>query len=197
MSKKFNDTDLINVKSISNGSVGYTLPDTGVKRTWNTGETKKIPFGELRSFSYVPGGIFALTNLLCIEDKDAIDAILNMNMEPEYFYTEEDIRKVLFEGSIDEFADFLDFAPEGALSIAKDLAVKGKLPDVRKREMLSKKTGLNINNAIMVNDIMDAEDEDTTEADAPKKRRVEIEQKEEEKEEAPKRRTSYKVVEKK
>ena len=161
------DTDLINVRNRNGGVTGYTIPDQNIKRSWNYGETKKIPFGELRAFSYLPGGLFALNNLLVVESQEALD-LLNMEVEPEYFYTEEDISKLLFEGSIDEFADFLDFAPEGAIDIAKNIAVKEQIPDVRKRDMLSKKTGLNINNAIMVNEIIDGEEE--VEEDTPKRR---------------------------
>ena len=40
--------------------------------------------------------------------------------------------------------------------------------------MLSEKTGLNITNAIKVNEIMNAEDEGT--AEEPKKRRVQVEE---------------------
>ena len=131
-----------------------------------------------------------------VENKEALD-LLNMEVEPEYFYTEDDIKKLLFEGSIDEFADFLDFAPEGAIDIAKNIAVKEQIPDVRKRDMLSKKTGLNINNAIMVNEVMDAEDE-LVEEEVPK-RRVSLDIKKEEKAETKERRVTapvdkYKVV---
>ena len=188
------DTDLITVRNRNNGTTGYVIPDRNIKRTWELGETKKIPFEELRAFSYMSGADYALNNLLVIEDKEALEA-LNMKVEPEYFYTEEQVRKILFEGSIDEFADFLDFAPDGAIEIAKDMAVKEEIPDNRKREMLSEKTGLNINNAIMVNKIMN--EDEPAEEEAPKQRRV---QKEEAKSETPARRTAapaYKVVSKK
>ncbi len=168
------DNDLIVVRNRNNGSTGYVLEDRGIRRTWEYGETKKIPFEELRAFSYLTGGLYCLNNLLVIENKEALEA-LNMEVEPEYYYTEEDIRKMLFEGSIDAFADFLDFAPEGAIEIAKSIAINEQIPDTRKREMLSKKTGLNINNAIMVNQIMDSEDD--AEEEAPKQRRIQIEEK--------------------
>ena len=183
---------LINVRNRNNGVTGYTIPDRNIVRSWQINETKKIPFEELRSFSYMPGGLFCLNNLLVVEDQAALEA-LNMNVEPEYFYTEDDIRKLLLSGTVDEFADFIDFAPEGALNMAKDIAVKEEIPDVRKRDMLSKKTGLNINNAIMINKIMDEEE---TEVEAPKERRVKKEEEAPTAEEAPKRRTTpqYKVV---
>lgn len=191
------DEQLISVRNRANGSVGYTL-DNNFHRSFEPGETKKIPFKELKELEYAVGGQYALDNLLVIEDQEALD-ILNMKVEPEYFYTEENIRKILFdvsENSIDAFADFLDFAPAGALEIAKDIAVKEKIFDARKREMLSKKTGLNIDNAIKINEIMDAEDDG--EEEEKKERRVQI--KETKTEETSARRTAppqYKVVSKK
>ena len=187
------DDTLISVRNRNNGITGYVL-DNNFQRNFNIGETKQIPFGELKSLSYAAGGDVILNNYLVIENEEALK-LLNMNVEPEYFYTEDDIKKLLFEGSIDEFADFLDFAPDGALEIAKTIAVKEQIPDVRKRDMLSKKTGLNINNAIMVNEIMDGEDE--KEEDTTPKRRVPVK---EEKPSTGERRAAapqYKVVTKK
>ena len=162
------DTPIL-VKNRKNGETGYTL-DNNFHREFSYMEEKKVPFSELRELSYAPGGQYILDNYLIIQDEEAL-SLLNMNVEPEYTYTEKEIRNVLFNGSIDEFADFLDFAPEGAIGIAKDIAVKEEIPDTRKREMLSKRTGLNIDNAIMVNRIMDEETEPV--AEAPKQRRVE------------------------
>lgn len=187
------DTDLIKVRNRNVGPTGYTIPEKNLHRSWGVGETKPIPFEELKAFSYQPGGIYALKNLFVIENQEALDYLLNEKVEPEYFYSDKEIKDLLFNGSVDAFADFLDFAPRGAIDIAKDLAIKERIPDVRKRDMLSKKTGLNINNAIMVNEVMDAEDEEKKDAEAPS-RRVPIEKKEEE---APARRTSapkYNVV---
>ena len=168
------DDTLVSVRNRDNGSVSYMLDNGRDYRLYEPGEVKKIPFSELKMLSYKYGGKVLLEDCLVIEDKEALDA-LNMTVEPEYFYTKEQIRDILFNGSIDAFADFLDFAPEGAIDIAKDLAVKEQVPDTRKRKMLSEKTGLNIDNAIKVNEIMDAEDESTEEA-TPKQRRVQLEE---------------------
>lgn len=191
------DTTLVTVINRNNGATGYEIPDQRINRTWQPGETKSIPYGELRSFSYMPGGLYALNNLFIINNKEALEA-LNMQVEPEYFYTEKEVKNVLFNGSYDEFADFLDFAPEGAIEIAKTIAVTEEIPDVKKREMLGEKTGLNISNAIMINKIMD---EDDAEADntKTKERRVKInaDAKEDEKTTTTTRRTEvpqYKVV---
>ena len=193
--RNIKDTDLIQVRNRNNGSTGYTL-DNNFHRNFEPGATKKVPFSELKELQYAPGGEYILENYLVIEDQDALD-LLNMTVEPEYFYDEESVRKILFQGTLDEFADFLDFAPAGALEIAKDIAVKEEIPDVRKRDKLSKKTGLNINNAIMVNKVM--AEETPAEVEAPKQRRVQNKEVETEAK-APARKASvpqYKIVDNK
>jgi len=168
------DETLIVVKNRNNGSTGYTLPDSNVRRTFAPGESKKIPLGELKSLQYSSGGSFILDNLLVIESQEALDA-LNMKVEPEYFYDEAKIKDLLYNSNMDEFLDFLDFATEGAIEIAKDIAVKEQIPDTRKREAISKKTGFSIDSAININKIMDAEDEKTEETEQKKERRVQNE----------------------
>lgn len=188
------DDDLISVRNRNNGETWYQL-DSGIVRAFQRDEIKKVPFKELVQLNYSEGGRALLAENLVIENKEAL-ALLNMNVEPEYFYEDSDIRMLLFDGTYDEFADFLDFAPEGAIEIAKDIAVREEIPDVKKREMLSKKTGLNINNAIMVNHIMDDEEK----KEEPKKERrvksAETETKSERRAAAPAT-PKYKVVDKK
>ena len=169
------DDAIIKVRNRNNGRTGYTLPDSNVKRSFAPGETKNIPFGELKSLQYAPGGAYMLENLLVVEDAEALKD-LNMSVEPEYFYDEKKIKDLLLNGSMDALLDFLDFATEGAIEIAKDIAVKEKIPDVRKREAISKKTGFNIDNAIKVNEIMDAEDQSEESKTEKKERRVKVEE---------------------
>lgn len=186
-----NDETLINVTNRCRGGTGYTL-DNNFHRNFSYGETKKVPFRELRELSYAPGGQYILDNYLVIESQEALD-LLSMQVEPEYFYSEEKVRELLFKADIPAFEDFLDFAPKGALDIAVNIAVKEEIPDVRKRELLGEKSGININNAIMVNKVME---EEPAEEEAPKKRRVAIE---ESKQDTKQRRTSapkYNVVSK-
>ena len=190
------DNDLISVRNRNNGETWCQL-DSGIVRVFQRDEIKKVPFKELVQLNYSEGGRALLAENLVIENKEAL-ALLNMNVEPEYFYEDSDIRMLLFDGTYDEFADFLDFAPEGAIEIAKDIAVKEEIPDNKKREMLSKKTGLNITNAIMVNHIMDEDGEKKEEV--KKERRVKIADTDKTAEDKPIRRTTapatpnYKVV---
>ena len=150
---------LIEVRNRDAGSVGYTIPDMGLWRSFAPGETKKVPLSELQALQYVPGGEFTLKNLLMIKDRDALSA-LNMDIEPEYFYTETEIKELLTRGTLDQLKDCLDFAPEGVIDLIKRIAVDLKLPDTLKREAIFKKTGFSIDNAIMVNRVMDTVEEE-------------------------------------
>ena len=152
------ENKMIEVRNRDAGSVGYIIPDQGIRRTFSPGESKKIALEELQALKYVPGGEFTLKHLLMVNDKDALSA-LNMETEPEYFYTEKEVKELLTTGTLDQLKDCLDFAPEGVIDLIKKIAVDIKLPDTLKREAIEKKTGFSINNAIMVNQVMDAEEE--------------------------------------
>ena len=116
------DKTLISVRNRNNGYTGYSIPDKGIWRNFNIGETKKISLEELRQLQYQPGGEYVLENLLVVESEEALKA-LNMTVEPEYNYTKEDIENLLLNGTLDQLRDFLDFAPDGAIELAKEIAV--------------------------------------------------------------------------
>lgn len=139
----------VNVKNRSNGSAGYVLPDTGVRRTWTPGEIKKnISVSELEQATFVPGGKVILEDYLLINDKEVCD-FLGIKTEPEYFYTEKEVEILLSsKGSIEQFLDCLDFAPDGVIDMVKDMAVRLNISDIRKREAILEKTGFNVTNAL-------------------------------------------------
>ena len=145
---------IVEVRNRDSGNVGYTIKDLGIWRNFAPGEIKKIPLEELKALQYAPGGEFTLKHLLMIKDKDAL-SVLNIETEPEYFYTETEIRELLTKGTLDQLKDCLDFAPEGVIEIIKKMAVEIQLPDTLKRTAIFEKTGFNIDNAIMVNKVMD------------------------------------------
>nr|DAD62389.1 MAG TPA: hypothetical protein [Caudoviricetes sp.] len=156
------------VVSVTNRNVGYTcysLQDSGVSRTFTPSETKKIPLEELKQLQFVEGGDYILRNCLLINDKEALAALDMEDVEPEYYYTEEDIKNLLETGSLDLLEDCLNFAPSGVIDIIKRVAVATELPDTRKRELISQKTGFNIDNAIRVNSVMN--DDNSAKDDKP------------------------------
>lgn len=164
---------MVLVRNRNVGVTGYTL-ENGFQRRFEIGEEKRVPLEELRQLSFSSGGEYILKHCLVIEDQSALD-YLNMEVEPEYFYSEDDIKKVLFEGTLDQLEDTLNFAPQGAIEILKKMAVELEVPDTRKRDMISEKTGFDVNGAINVNHILAAgEEEEETAAAQPKRKAAPI-----------------------
>lgn len=154
------DSRKVKIKNrVGNGTVGYTIPDmNNLTRIFEDGEEKIVTFEEIRKLSYLHGGSKILKNYLTIEDKEILSEI-NFIPEPEYFYTREDIIRLMQTGSLDEFLDCLDFAPDGVKETIKTLAVELPLNDVAKRDAIQEKLGFNVTNAI--------ENKKITEEDVP------------------------------
>ena len=140
---------ILKVTNRNNGSTGYTVPDLGIHRHFSPNETKEITMDELRKLSYVPGGRYIIENCLVIHNEDAVREILT-DVEPEYFYTEAEIKQLLTKGSLDQLLDCLDYAPEGVISLVKNMAVDMKLNDVSKRDAIKDKTGFDVSKAIEI-----------------------------------------------
>ena len=145
-----NKNTKIKVKNRNNGSVGYTLPDmNNLRRKFYAGEVKEVTFEELQKLSYQPGGMYMLRNYLVLDNEEAIATLIG-GVELEYSYTEEDVKKLLLNGSLDELLDCLDFAPVGVIGLVKKLAVKLDIKDLSKREAILEKTGFNVTAAIEI-----------------------------------------------
>lgn len=141
---------IIKVTNRDNGSVGYSVPDLGIRREFMSGESKNVTMEELRKLSYIPGGLYILQNYLTLDNKDAVAELLN-EVEPEYYYTKEDLVTLLKTGSIEQFEDCLDYAPAGTIDMIKVLAVELPLTDTTKIDALFKATGFNAATAIRIN----------------------------------------------
>ena len=140
---------MINVTNRSHSSVGYPVPDNtnGLTRQFAVGETKQISFNELQKLSWMPGGMYLLQNCLVIKNEEAVSEILG-DVEPEYYYSEQDVRNLLENGTIDQLLDCLDYGTDGVIDLLINLAVELEIPDMRKRTAIMNKTGFNINRAI-------------------------------------------------
>lgn len=153
-------TKLIKVVNRDCGTVCYTIPEMGIKRAYAPREQKEVTFGELQALSYQPGGDVLLSDFLVIKDKDAAAELLG-RVEPEYYYTADEIRHLLEYGSLDQLLDCLDFAPEGVLDLVKDIAVDLPLNDITKRRAIRDKLGFDVTRAIEIkNTKFDGEEND-------------------------------------
>lgn len=179
---------VIRVKNRTDRTVGYKVPDLNIRRQFRPNEPKEVTMGELRSLSYTGGGEYIIRNYFQLDNKEAVRELLG-EVEPEYFYTKDQVIELLTNGSLDELKDCLDFAPSGVIDLIKDVAIKTELNDVKKREAIFELTGLNINKAIEFERETKEADKDTektrrvkkeaeeeveTSADAPKARRTSL-----------------------
>ena len=164
---------VIKVINKFNGTVGYDVPEMGIHRNFYPKESKNITFDELEKLSFLPGGDTILKEYLEITDEDAIVELFNEKPEPEYHYTEEDVKRLLTVGSLDQFLDCLDFAPDVIKEMVKNLAVKMPLNDMAKRKAIQEKLGFDVTKAIEIeNTGFDVENEQVEEKIAAPKRRA-------------------------
>ena len=170
-----------NVKNRSAGMVVYTIPEIGARREFAPGETKKITFEELEKLTFVPGGRYLLAEFLQVGD--VVNEAFNIQTQPEYYLTDEQIIELIQTGSHDEWLDALDFAPVGVMDLIKKYSISVPLTDTVKIASLKKKTGFDVV-AALANERADKEVEpafkETTltrrtkpKTDAPQGRRTE------------------------
>lgn len=163
--------DMFNVKNRSTSVVVYRIPESNLRREWAPGEVKRIPFGELEKLTYQPGGRELIANFLQIMENEVTDD-LNVHREPEYNMSEEQVRDLILNGSIDAFLDALDFAPLGVIDLIKTMSVQLPITDMAKREALKAKTGFDVDKAIENDRASKEDNKKETVADKPVERRV-------------------------
>jgi hypothetical protein len=142
-----NKTVLVNVTNISDARVGYDVPEIPASRRFNPGEMKQISVGELRALEFIEGGSVLIRNFLRVDNEDFLKE-LGVTVEPEYFWSRDDVVELLMNGSIEQVQDALDFAPQGIIDLIKEVAVTEQINDMSKREAIRKATGFNVTQAI-------------------------------------------------
>lgn len=166
---------MIKVINKHRGSVGYQIPELGIRRKFYPKEDKNISFDELERLSFIPGGDVILKEFLEITDENAVMELFNKHSEPEYHYSEQDIKKLLTSGTLDQFLDCLDFAPEAVKDTIKSMAVDLPLNDMSKRQAILDKLGFDVTKAIEIkNTKYDGETEETIETKASGRRATPI-----------------------
>jgi hypothetical protein len=171
-----NNETIVKVTNRSFGRTGYSLPERNVRRQFEPKQTKEVTMGELRELDGRSGGHYLLENCLIIRNEEAVAELLG-EVEPEYYYTEKEIKDLLLTGTLDELKDCLDFAPVGVLNTVKDLAVELQLNDMNKREAIYDALEFDVTNAIRINKESQIAEE---EKPKPKTRRAGIQTQEEE-----------------
>ena len=136
-------------------SVGYSIPEMSVNRTFRPlgqpGDRMNISKEELKALNYTHGGRIIIEKYLMFDEDFARG--LGLDVEPEYNYTIEDVKKLLTSGTLEQLEDCLEFAPEGVLDLVQKEAISMRLDSHQKRELISKKLGINLDSMIK-NDII-------------------------------------------
>ena len=126
-----------------------------------------------------------------IHNEELLKELLG-EVEPEYYYSEDEVKTLLLSGSLEQLQDCLEFAPNGVIDLIKSLAVSLKIDNVSKRKAIQEKTGFNVTRAIEINE--ETEEEETSKENNQGRRAAPISTK---KEDAPQRRSAppkYNVV---
>ena len=145
-----NKDTLVKVVNKDSGVVGYTIPELGIHRNFYAGESKDITFEELERLTYLPGGETILKEFLEVTDPQAVKNLFATAPEPEYHYTKDDVKTLMLTGSLDQFLDCLDFAPEVIKEMVKTMAVDMPLNDMAKRDAIKEKLGFDVTRAIEI-----------------------------------------------
>lgn len=161
----------ISVKNRSAGSVVYSVPDLKVRRDFAPGEVKVVNSDELVQLSYTQGGAALINEYLQILDTPVRQEVSG-DVEPEYNFTDEDIKQLILTGSLDAFLDALDFAPLGVTDLIKQYSVSLPMVDMNKMAAVKEKLGFDVRLAIE-----SAKEDGVAKEEAPKKtRRVKTEE---------------------
>ena len=170
-----NKDTLIKVVNKDSGVVGYTIPELGIHRNFYAGESKDIRFEELERLTYLPGGETVLKEFLEVTDPEAVRNLFATAPEPEYHYSKDDVKTLMLTGSLDQFLDCLDFAPEVIKEMIKTMAVEMPLNDIEKRNAIKEKLGFDVTRAIEIKNTKydnQTEEEDAGEEKASSNRRA-------------------------
>ena len=139
--------DLVTVENRTAGKIVYRIPDKGIRRELAPRQKIRVTKQEIEDLSYTSGGLDLIRNHLLVRDEEILDD-LNIHREPEYYMNADNVAKLIKQGTLDEFKDALDFAPDGVIDMIKDLSVQIPLNDYSKRQALKEMTGFDVDAAI-------------------------------------------------
>lgn len=163
------DEDKVRITNLTGYTAVYITPSTGIRRELPPHGSMTVTAGELRELSYDNGGANMLHDYIRVCNP-SLAAEFGVSQDTvEYNWTEKDIIAALTTEPIEVLLDACDFAPEGVIDNLVQKAVELEIPDVRRREALTERTGRNITHMIENKHQIEA---DVEEKPAPKKRRA-------------------------
>jgi len=164
----------VSVRNRAKGSISYTIDALRVTRSWaTTGAVINIPINELIELTTIPGGQKLLDKYLVIEDKEALSAVYDYELAPEYNYGETEIDYLLHNGTNEQLLDALDYAPQGVLDLIRTMSIK-KMPDTTvKVSAINNKFQINLSNLAL--NAAETEEDDKEEENTAARRSTPVE----------------------
>jgi hypothetical protein len=163
------DETLIQVRNLMDHLVVYKDENTNTRRRFEKGSVIKIPAGEIRRMMYQKGTRILFHDYLCIENKELAAEFGITEDMVEYWWTEQDVDRVLTTGSMDELLDALDFAPDGIKEMIRRRAIELRISDMNKRTAIEKAFGFSVTKAI---ELAAEDDDNEVVEEQPRARRV-------------------------
>lgn len=142
-----NKEKMYKIKNRSASMVIYRIPEDGIRREFRPGEIKEISYGELVKLTYQEGGRELMSDFLQLVDDELIQNF-NIQAEPEYYMSEQQVIELIKTGSMAAFLDCLDYAPTGIIDLIKRFAVSIPMTNTQKIAALKEKTGFDAAKAI-------------------------------------------------
>lgn len=142
------DTDKVRLRNLTKNTAVYTTPATGVRREIPPLGYIEVKAEEVRECSYDQGCSNLLRDYVQVCNRELAQELgIDENMV-EYNWTDKDVEHAVTDADMDVLLDALDFAPAGIKQAIIDKAVDLEIPDIRRREAITKATGVNINRVI-------------------------------------------------
>lgn len=137
----------VKVYNRTDGALSYGIKALRVSRLWRKpGDYLNIAISELLELKTNPGGMYIINNCIMIDDDEALKLVFDdREIQPEYKYGLKEVDYLLYEASLEQFLDALDYSPKGVLDLILAKA-KIKLPNTTaKISAINDKFGININ----------------------------------------------------
>lgn len=168
------DEDMVAVRNLTLNPVAYHVPSlNGLRRELPPRATIKVPAGELRQLNYELGGARLLRDYLCVGNKSLAQefGVDPDTFDNEYNWTLADIDKALLGNDNNVLLDAMDFAPDGVKDSIAQRAVELEIPDMNRRNIISKATEYDIDQMIKNKQQIEADDKEEKEEKKTARRR--------------------------
>lgn len=168
------DEDMVAVRNLTLNPVAYHVPSlNGLRRELPPRATIKVPAGELRQLNYELGGARLLRDYLSVGNKSLAQefGVDPDTFDNEYNWTLADIDKALLGNDDNVLLDAMDFAPDGVKDSIAQRAVELEIPDMNRRNIISKATEYDIDQMIKNKQQIETDDKEEKEEKKTTRRR--------------------------